>query len=57
MVVGTTGEGAAVASVLSVGLGSASHFVGDEDKLRRVYGLCSLGQRVFSQHSGVGHDK
>jgi hypothetical protein len=52
-VAGTTGEGAAVASVLSVGVGSASHFGSELDSLGRWSGLCSLGRRTFSKPMGT----
>jgi hypothetical protein len=49
VVVGTTGEGASLASVPSVGLGSASHCGGGHDSCWRCSGHCSLGRRRLSQ--------
>jgi hypothetical protein len=48
-VAGTTGEGAALASVLSVCVGSASHCGGGHDRLRLGCVLFSLGR------SGLSH--
>jgi hypothetical protein len=45
----TTGEGAILASVPSVGVGTANHCVGGNDRLKRCSGLCSLGRRGLSQ--------
>jgi hypothetical protein len=49
VVSGTTGEGAALASVRSVGVGTASHFGGGHDNWWLCSGLCSLGPRTFRQ--------
>jgi hypothetical protein len=51
-VAGTTVEGAALASVLLVGVGSASHKVGGQDRLRHCSGLCSLGRLGHNQPLG-----
>jgi hypothetical protein len=49
VVAGTTRESNTLASVRSVGVGTASLCVGGHDRLRRSYGLCSLGRRGHSQ--------
>jgi hypothetical protein len=46
---GTTVEGASLASVLSVCIGSASHWVGGHDRWGRCSGRYSLGRRWLSQ--------
>jgi hypothetical protein len=46
---GKTGEGAAMASLGSVGLGSASYCGGGHDRRGRYSILCSIGRRWFSQ--------
>ena len=48
VVAGTSGEGAALASVLLVGLGSASNCGGVNDMSERWADLCSLGRRGLS---------
>jgi hypothetical protein len=45
VVAGTTGEGAALASVRFVGVGSASHCGDGYERRGRCSGLCSLGRR------------
>jgi hypothetical protein len=49
VVAGTTSEGATLASVRSVGVGSASHCGGGYDRLGSYSGLSSRGRRVPSQ--------
>jgi hypothetical protein len=52
----TTGEGAALASVLSVGLVSASHCVEEQDRSRRFSGICSLVRLDSNSQYGGVHD-
>jgi hypothetical protein len=49
VVAGTTGDGDALASVRSVGVGSDSHSGGGHDSRERSSGLFSLDQRRLSQ--------
>jgi hypothetical protein len=49
VVADTTGEGAGLVSVLSVGVGSATHCGGGHDMRGRYSGLCSLGRQGISQ--------
>jgi hypothetical protein len=49
VVAGTIGEGAALASDRLVGVDSASHCGGGNDRRGRCPGLCSLGRRGHSQ--------
>jgi hypothetical protein len=49
VVAGTTGEDAALASVRSLGFGSASHCGVGNDRSGRRYDLCSLGWRGLKQ--------
>jgi hypothetical protein len=48
-VAGTTVEGAALASVSLVVVGTDNHCVSGNDRLGRCSGLCSLGRRGSSQ--------
>ena len=56
VVVVMTVELAALASVLSVCLGSTSHCVGGDDRLCCFYFLCSLSSRGTSSHCVRWHD-
>ena len=48
LVVDTTVEGAFLVSYRSLGVGSASHYVGRYDSLGRLSVLCSFGERGHS---------
>jgi hypothetical protein len=49
IVAGTTGEGTALACVRSVGVGSARHSGGGNDRCERCFGLCSIVRRWLRQ--------
>jgi hypothetical protein len=49
VVAGTTGEGAALASFRSVGVGSASHYRGGHGRWVRCSAICYLDRRRLSQ--------